>query len=53
MSLGVQALLAVLPIMTAAILLIGMRIAARIAMPIVYVLAAAIGLFLLLLFVKK
>ena len=46
MSLGVQALLAVLPIMTAAILLIGMRIAARIAMPIVYVLAAAIGLFL-------
>lgn len=46
MSLGVQALLAVLPIMTAAILLIGMRIAARIAMPIVYVLAAVIGLFL-------
>ncbi len=45
MSLGVQALLAVLPIMTAAILLIGLRIAARMAMPIVYVLAVAIGLF--------
>ncbi len=43
MSLWLQALLAVLPILTAAVLLIGLRIAARTAMPVVYVLAVAIG----------
>ena len=45
MPLWLQALLAVLPILTAAVLLIGLRIAARTAMPVVYVLAAAIGWF--------
>ncbi len=45
MPLWLQALLAVLPILTAAVLLIGFRIAARTAMPIVYLLAALIGWF--------
>jgi len=45
MPLWLQALLADLPIVTAAILLIGLRVAARTAMPIVYLLAAAIGWF--------
>ena len=45
MSQSVQALLAVLPILVAAILLVGFRIAARVAMPAVYVLAVVIGLF--------
>lgn len=45
MSQSVQALLAVLPILVAAILLVGFRIAARVAMPVVYVLAVIIGLF--------
>jgi lactate permease len=45
MPLWLQALLAVLPILTAAILLIGFRVAARTAMPIVYLLAALIGWF--------
>lgn len=45
MPLWVQALLSVMPILTAAILLIGLRIAARAAMPIVYILAVVIGFF--------
>ena len=45
MPLWLQALLAVLPILTAAVLLIGLRIAARTAMPVVYILAVAIGWF--------
>ena len=45
MPLWLQALLAVLPILTAAVLLIGLRIAARTAMPMVYALAVAIGWF--------
>ncbi len=45
MPLWLQALLAVLPILTAAVLLIGLRIAARTAMPVVYALAVAIGWF--------
>jgi lactate permease len=43
MPLWLQAFLAVLPILGAAVLLVGFRIAARTAMPAVYVLAAAIG----------
>ena len=45
MSQSLQALLAVLPILVAAILLVGFRIPARVAMPVVYVLAVVIGLF--------
>ena len=45
MPLWLQALLAVLPILTAAVLLIGLRVAARAAMPVVYLLAVAIGWF--------
>ena len=45
MSQSVQALLAVLPILVAAILLVGFRMPARVAMPAVYVLAVVIGLF--------
>ena len=45
MSQSVQALLAVLPILVAAILLVGFRVPARLAMPAVYVLAVIIGLF--------
>ena len=44
MSQSLQALLAVLPILVAAILLVGFRIPARVAMPVVYVLAVVIGL---------
>ncbi len=45
MTLTIQAFLAVLPILTAAILLVGLRWPARIAMPIVYVVAVAIAFF--------
>lgn len=45
MGLGFQAFLAVLPIVTAAVLLVGLRWPAKHAMPIVYVVAAAIGLW--------
>ena len=45
MSQSVQALLAVLPILVAAILLVGFRVPARVAMPAVYVLAVVIGFF--------
>ena len=45
MSQSVQALLAVLPILIAAILLVGFRVPARLAMPAVYVLAVIIGFF--------
>lgn len=45
MSLGVQALLAVMPILIAAVLLVGFRWPAKWAMPIVYVVAAGIALF--------
>ena len=45
MSLGLQALLAVLPIVVAALLLIGLRWPAKRAMPLVYVVAVVIGLF--------
>ncbi|MCB0155027.1 MAG: L-lactate permease, partial [Anaerolineae bacterium] len=45
MSLGLQALLAVLPILVAAVLLVGFRWPAKWAMPIVYVVAVVIGLF--------
>ena len=44
MSQSLQALLAVLPILMAAILLVGFRIPARVAMPVVYLLAVVIGL---------
>jgi lactate permease len=43
MSQGLQAALAVMPIFVAAVLLVGFRIAARTAMPIVYLLAVLIG----------
>ena len=46
MSAGVQAALAVAPILVAALLLIGFRVPARTAMPIVYVIAALIGGFI-------
>ncbi len=45
MPLSAQALLAVLPILVAAILLVGFRLPARVAMPVVYVLAVVIGAF--------
>ena len=45
MSLGLQALLAVMPILIAAVLLVGFRWPAKWAMPIVYVTAAAIALW--------
>lgn len=45
MSLGFQAFLAFLPILTAAVLLIGLRWPAKRAMPAVYLVAAAIALF--------
>ena len=44
MTLSVQAVLAVAPILLAGVLLVGFRVPARIAMPIVYVAAAAIAL---------
>ncbi|MBH98677.1 MAG: lactate permease [Rhodospirillaceae bacterium] len=43
MALWLQALLAIFPILIAAILLVGFRLPARVAMPVVYVLAALIG----------
>ncbi len=43
MPAGIQAALAVAPILVAALLLIGFRVPARTAMPIVYVIAAVIG----------
>jgi lactate permease len=46
MSAGIQAALAVAPILVAALLLIGFRVPARTAMPIVYVIAALIGGFI-------
>ena len=45
MSNNILALLAVTPILLAAILLVGFRQPARVAMPIVFVVAAVIGLF--------
>ena len=45
MNLGLQALLAVLPILAAAILLVGLRWPAKWAMPLVYVVAVVVGLF--------
>jgi len=45
MPLWVQALLAILPILVAAVLLVGFRFPARVAMPVVYVLAVLIGAF--------
>lgn len=44
MSIGIQALFAVLPILSAAVLLVGLRWPAKWAMPISYVLAFIIGL---------
>ena len=43
MPLWIQALLAILPILVAAVLLVGFRLPARVAMPVVYVLAVLIG----------
>ena len=43
MPLWIQALLAILPILVAAILLVGFRLPARVAMPVVYALAVLIG----------
>lgn len=43
MPLWTQALLAILPILVAAVLLVGFRLPARVAMPVVYVLAVLIG----------
>ena len=45
MPLWLQALLAILPIFVAAVLLVGLRLPARLAMPVVYVLAVLIGGF--------
>lgn len=45
MSLGMQAFLALGPILVAAVLLVGFRWPARLAMPIVYVVAVLIALF--------
>lgn len=45
MSEGLQALLGFTPILLAGVLLVGMRIAAKIAMPIVYVVTALIALY--------
>lgn len=45
MSSGVQALLAVMPIVAAAVLLVGLRWPAKRAMPIVYLIAVVIALF--------
>ena len=45
MPLWVQALLAILPILVAAVLLVGFRLPARVAMPVVYLLAVLIGAF--------
>jgi lactate permease len=44
MSLGIQALLAVSPILAAAVLLVGFRWPAKVAMPVVYIIAALIAL---------
>ena len=44
MSLGILALLAVLPILLAGVLLVGFRVPAKWAMPAVYVVAAVVGL---------
>ena len=46
MSLTLQAFLAVLPILIAAVLLVGLRWPARRAMPVVYIVAVAVALFL-------
>ncbi|MED5535370.1 MAG: L-lactate permease [Pseudomonadota bacterium] len=43
MPLWIQALLAIFPILAAAILLVGFRLPARVAMPVVYALAVLIG----------
>ena len=43
MSIGFQALFAVLPILFAGILLIGLRISAKKAMPLVYISTVAIA----------
>ncbi len=45
MSSGIQALLAVMPIVAAAVLLVGLRWPAKRAMPIVYLIAVVIALF--------
>ncbi|MEM1130645.1 MAG: L-lactate permease [Pseudomonadota bacterium] len=45
MSEGLQALLAAVPMLLAAVLLVGFRMPARVGMPIVYVVIAAIALF--------
>lgn len=45
MSLGLQALIAALPILAAAALLVGLRLPARISMPLVYLIAALLALF--------
>lgn len=45
MSSGIQALLAVMPIVAAAVLLVGLRWPAKQAMPIVYLIAVVIALF--------
>lgn len=45
MSLGLQALVAALPILVAGLLLVGLRMPARSAMPVVYVVAALLALF--------
>lgn len=45
MSPGVQALLAFAPILVTAVLLLGLRLPARVAMPAVFLLTAGIGIF--------
>ena len=45
MSLSLQAFLAILPILSGGIMMVGLRWPARLAMPIVYALAAIIGFF--------
>ncbi len=46
MSLGLQALFAALPILSAGVLLVGLRMPARKAMPIVYILTSLIAIFI-------
>ncbi len=44
MSLGLQSFLAVLPILTAAVLLVGLRWPAKRAMPICYIVAVVVAI---------
>jgi lactate permease len=45
MDSGIQALVAALPLISAGVLLVGFRIAAKIAMPVVYLITAFVAYF--------